>query len=124
MLLKPPHEHFPLPLVLMSHQIILAEVFVACTFRMALIEAEDFIDRRPSTELVCNHLSRTRGHRLAICWILELAIPFVARTLSRILTAVCALAELGSPSLLEVLSDVVVDDNVRLDVLKINIVNG
>ena len=74
--------------------------------------------------IVCDHLPRTRRHRLAICWILELAIPFVARTLSRILTAVCTLAELCSPSLLEVLPDVVVDDNVRLDVLKINIVNG
>ena len=87
-LLKPSHKHFPLPLVLMSNQIILAEVFIACTFRMALIKAEDFIDRRPSTELVCDHLSRTGRHRLAICWILELAIPFVARALSGILTAV------------------------------------
>ena len=91
---------------------------------MALIEAEDFIDRRPSTELVCDHLPRTRRHRLAICWILELAIPFVTRALSRVLTAICAAAELCPPSLLQVLSDVVVDDNVRLDVLKINIVSG
>ena len=88
MLLKPPHKHLPLPLVLMSDQIILAEVLVACTFRVALIEAEYFVDRRPSTELVCDHLTRTRRHRLAISWVLKLAIPFVARALSRILTAV------------------------------------
>ena len=44
MLLKSLDEELPFPFILMSHEVVLAEVLIASTFWMALIEAENFID--------------------------------------------------------------------------------
>ena len=44
MLLKSLDEELPFPFILMSHKVVLAEVLIASTFWMALIEAEYFID--------------------------------------------------------------------------------
>ena len=105
----------------MSHKIVLAKVLIASTFWMTLIEAEDFIDWSLSTKLICNHLTRSRRHCFTVGRILKLAVPFVARTLPRVLTAIKAVAETSSSCFLQVLSYVVIDDNVRLDVLRIEI---
>ena len=117
-LLEPLDQQPPPPLVLRSHQIVLAEVLVAGTLRMALVEAEHLVDGSLRPELVGHHLTRARRHRLAVGRILQLAVPLVAGALPRILAAIEAVAEALSASLLQVLPDVVVDDDVRLDVLR------
>ena len=119
MLLKSLDEELPFPFILMSHEVILAEVFIASTFWVALIEAKDLIDWSLSTKLICNHLTRSRWHCFTVGGVLKLAVPFIARTLSRVLTAIKTVAETGSSRFLQVLSYVVIDDNVRRDVLRI-----
>ena len=56
MLLEPFNQQFPLSLVLMGHQVVLAEVFVAGTLRVALVEAEYLVDGGLRTQLVRHHL--------------------------------------------------------------------
>ena len=56
-LLNPPNQKLELLLVLMSHQIVLAQVFIASASGMALIETEDFVQASLRPMLEGDHLA-------------------------------------------------------------------
>ena len=63
---------------------------------MTLIETEDLIAGGFGSRLDRNHSARLGREGLLVGWVLELAIPFVAGALARVLTAVRAVAEAAS----------------------------
>ena len=77
-LLDASDKELELLLILSGNQVVLAQVFVASTSGVALIEAENFINASLCSLLKCNHLPRSRRKLLAIGWVLQLSIPFVA----------------------------------------------